>query len=415
MDPRNYLTLAIATSIAGTYLLLPYSPALADPLSDRANTIWKESHQNKGLIFDFLRANSPTSDSTLATYIQSIFATGTDDLWLAETIMKNGPEPLWPLADITERQRRAMAHSWPPEPGIQATLGTGRRIVQAYYFRGTSDRRALIIGGVHGSEPGGVEAVRDLLSILRTANGPMPFYSVIVVPELFSTNVDSERRASAGTVRAIISGRAGRVSAPDPNSQFPTTGSDPGSNPTLGCVVDSQQRCIEPENLVLIDLINRFQPERVASVHGHTVENNTAAMLVNGGPGITVVPRPGHEKEDQALALSMAQEAQRLGVRIPGNFLGTSNQTTRYPRTAVHMSTGVSLGRWGSHVTPTRPAMNMILIETYGNTTSSSSSLNSAQRAARRTELMNLAQVLRNVFLADPSSLTSQGVSNPPY
>lgn len=413
MYPRNFLTMAMATAIAGSFLFLPHSPALADPLSDRANTIWKESHQNKGRLFDFLRANSPASDSDLSRFVRSIFATGTDDLWLAETIMKNGSEPLWPLADITERQRRAMAHSWAPEPGIQATLGTGRHKVQAFYFRGTSDRRALIIGGVHGSEPGGVEAVKALLSILRTPNGPMPYFSVIVVPELFSTNVDSERRASAGTVRAIVSGRVGRVSAPDPNSQFPTTGSDPEPNSTLGCIVDSEQRCVEPENLVLIDLINRFQPERVASVHGHTVENNTAAMLVNGGPSITVVPRPGHEREDNALVLSMAREAQRLGVRIPGNFLGTSNQTTRYPRTAPRMSTGVSFGRWGSHATPTRPAMTIILIETFGNTTSSSSSLNSAQRASRRTELMNLAQILRNIFLADPSSLTSQGVSNP--
>ncbi len=414
IDPRNYLTLALITAIAASFLFIPSPPALADSLSHQANAIWTESQQNKGRIFDFLRANSPTSDSDLIVFVRSIFAAGTDDRWLAETIMRNGPEPLWPLADITERQRRALAHSWPPEPGIQATLGTGKHKVQAFYFRGTSDRRALVIGGVHGSEASGVEVVNDLLSVLRSPNRPMPYFSVIVVPELFSANVHSDRRTSAGTVRAIVSGRADRVSAPDPNSEFPTTGSDPASNPTLGCIVDSRQRCIEPENLALIDLINRFQPERVASVHGHTEETyNTAVLLANGGPSITAVPRHGHEKEDTALALTMAAEAKRLGVRIPANFLGTPNQTTRYSRSAPRMSKGVSLGRWGSHATPTRPAMNMILIETFGNATSSSTSLNSAQQASRKTELMNIAQILRNIFLADPFSLTSQGVSNP--
>jgi hypothetical protein len=45
--------------------------------------------------------------------------------------------------------------------------------------------------------------------------------------------------------------------------------------------------------------------------------------------------------------------------------------------------------------------MNIILIETFGNTTTASAS--EAQRAARRTELMNLAQILRDFFLGSPT------------
>lgn len=369
-----------------------------------------EEARQKALFFDRLRSLSPSTDPGLRAEIEARFSPGTDDRWLAETILRNGPEPRWSLADITKRQRLAMANSWTPEPGnIRAVLGTGSHTVEAFYFRGTSDRRALIIGGVHGSEPGGVEVVNDLLSIMRRPNAPMPFFSVIIVPELFSANVHSsrpleERRASGINVKAIVSGHTGTVRSPDPNRQFPTVGADPASNSKLGCVIDNQQRCIEPENLVLLDLVNRFQPERVANVHGSSNTSSDTAKLLKGGPSITTDPRPGHEAEDDALALSMATEAQRLGVRIPANFMGKPGlQTTRYPtEKAPKMSVGVTLGQWGSHATPTRPAMNIILIETFGNTTSTSASVDEAQRASRRIELMNLAQILRDFFLAPP-------------
>jgi Domain of unknown function (DUF4157) len=359
--------------------------------------------EKKALFFDRLRSLSPSNDPALRAEMESQFPLNTDDRWLAETILKSGPEPLWSLADITERQRRAMTNSWAPEPGnIKAVLGTGNHTVEAFYFRGTTDRRALVIGGVHGSEPGGVEVVNDLLTIMRSPNAPMPFFSVIVVPKLFSANIQAGRRASGGMVKS--NAKTGSESSPDPNRQFPAIGSDPASNAALGCIVDDQKRCIEPENLVLLDLVNRFQPERVASAHGSTgTSGNVAQLLTGGGPSITTDPRPGQEPVDDALTLSMATEAKKLGVRIPGNFMGEKNQTTRYPtKTAAKMSPGVTFGQWGSHATPTRPAMNIILIETFGNTTSTSPSLNAVQQAARKTELMNLAQILRDFFLTSP-------------
>lgn len=365
-----------------------------------------EALAKKKDLFDRLRAASPTADEKLKKEVETTFAEGTDDRWLAEKIMKNGPEPLWPKDDIQERQKRAIDNKWAPEPGnIAGTLGSGSHTVQAFYFRGTTDRRALIIGGVHGSEPGGVEVVNDLLSLLRAPNAPMPFFSIIIVPELFSANVHSsrplsERRTSGGTTKQLVKGKAKDVNTPDPNRQFPAVGKDAVQDPTLGCLVDSENRCIEPENIVLMDLVNRFQPERVASVHGHSVPKNDAQLKKEGGPSITTDPRPGHEKEDDALTLKMAQEADKLGVRVPGNFLGTKDERTRYPTgTAPAMSKGVTFGQWGSHDTPTRPAMNIVLIETFGNSTSAS--IKDATAAAKRkTELMNTAQVLRDFFLA---------------
>jgi len=357
-------------------------------------------------LFDRLRAASPTTDEKLKKEVETTFAEGTDDRWLAEKIMKNGPEPLWPKDDIQERQKRAIDNKWAPEPGnIAGTLGSGSHTVQAFYFRGTTDRRALIIGGVHGSEPGGVEVVNDLLDLLRAPNAPMPFFSIIIVPELFSANVHSsrplsERRTSGGTTQKLVKGKAKDVDTPDPNRQFPAVGADASFNAVLGCQVDSENRCIEPENIVLMDLINRFQPERVANVHGHSVPKNDAQLKKEGGPSITTDPRPGHEKEDDALTLKMAKEADKLGVRVPGNFLGTKDERTRYPTgTAPKMSSGVTFGQWGSHDTPTRPAMNIVLIETFGNATSASIK-DAAAAAKRKTELMNTAQVLRDFFLA---------------
>lgn len=357
-------------------------------------------------LFDRLRAASPTTDEKLKKEVETTFAEGTDDRWLAEKIMKNGPEPLWPKDDIQERQKRAMDNKWAPEPGnIAGTLGSGSHTVQAFYFRGTTDRRALIIGGVHGSEPGGVEVVNDLLDLLRAPNAPMPFFSIIIVPELFSANVHSsrplsERRTSGGTTQKLVKGKAKDVDTPDPNRQFPAVGADASFNAVLGCQVDSENRCIEPENIVLMDLINRFQPERVANVHGHSVPKNDAQLKKEGGPSITTDPRPGHEKEDDALTLKMAKEADKLGVRVPGNFLGTKDERTRYPTgTAPKMSKGITFGQWGSHDTPTRPAMNIVLIETFGNATSASIK-DAAAAAKRKTELMNTAQVLRDFFLA---------------
>ena len=89
----------------------------------------------KGEVFNILRANGPiASDPDLEQCLTRIFgsnadpATETDDRWLADQIVRFGPEPLWPAAAIQERERRAHdpAHPWAPEAGnIEATIGVG--------------------------------------------------------------------------------------------------------------------------------------------------------------------------------------------------------------------------------------------------------------------------------------------------
>jgi len=344
----------------------------------------------KGGVFDILRARGPiAADPDLAVWLDTIFGpntdplTTTDDRWLADQLVQYGAEPRWPRAALLERERRAHGHQWAPELGnIEATFEVGQRRppIPAYYFPGTSNARALIIGGVHGDEAAAVEVVNILLERMRAPSATMPYYSVIIVPALFSENVRRARRETPGRA--------------DPNRQMPPVGATSGAMDARGRPTDEQGRPIEPENLILLDLVERFQPERVASVHGHSPPRPGKPDM----PGITSDPRPGSEAMDEALALEMARRASSMpgGARVPGNRLGTPQETARYPtQEAVHQE-GVTFGQYGSRASARRPAMNMILIETFGNAPSA------RDRRARRVELESLATVLRDIFLGPP-------------
>ncbi|HEY0042053.1 MAG TPA: hypothetical protein VGB71_15385, partial [Flavisolibacter sp.] len=58
--------------------------------------------------------------------------------------------------------------------------------IEAFYFPGSSNKKALVIGGVHGSELSSVEVARKLVAQLT--KGAKPFYSVIIIPSLFPDN-----------------------------------------------------------------------------------------------------------------------------------------------------------------------------------------------------------------------------------
>src|SRR5262249_15594285 len=130
----------------------------------------------KGRVFDVLRRRGPIrpadtdlNDWIARTFVDPSSSVMTDDRWLAEKLVALGAEPRWQLADFQERQRRATAagHEWAAEPGgIEADLpipGGSFGILRAIYFPGTSQRRAMIISGVHGDELAGVEVVETLL------------------------------------------------------------------------------------------------------------------------------------------------------------------------------------------------------------------------------------------------------------
>src|SRR5262249_40437110 len=141
----------------------------------------------------------------------------------------------------------------------QGRLGTtaGARPVEAHFVQGTTDRKALVIAGVHGSEVQGIEVARMLLADLA-ANQPM--YSVIVVPSLFPDNAARRRREGATPT----------------NRNFPPASEDLAAATAAGkgTAVDAstrsgaRTRAILPENIMLLQLIERFAPERIISIHG---------------------------------------------------------------------------------------------------------------------------------------------------
>jgi len=361
----------------------------------------------KGEVFNLLRqwgSSGPiTPEKGLAACLNRLFgpdgssATETDDRWLADKIIAGGSEPHWPVDAFKERATRAHDHKWAAEAGnIEGSFeaGKGKTSVEAFFFPGTSDRRAMIIGGVHGSEGSGVEVVNDLLAGMRKPDAVPPYYSVIIVPVVFPENLKLGFRTTGDK-------------GDDPNRNFPAVGKTLDQAKDKKHVPrDSQGRRIEPENVILIDLIERFQPERIASVHGHS-EPPPTPVVGKDMPGIFDDPRAGadEKKADDALALEMAEAASKKGVRVPGNWLGDKkNETSEYPPGAPKMSKGVSLGDYGPKKTDARPAITVVTVEVFGYATSEKSE----DGAARKKELESLDTVLRDIFLGPPTSPAKQ-------
>jgi hypothetical protein len=137
------------------------------------------------------------------------------------------------------------------------------RPIEAFFFRGSTDRRALVIAGVHGTERQGMEVARRLIHDLQSQSQP-PGFSTIIVPSLFPDN-------AAGLPLGE------RESGDTPtNRNFPPPSEDLAAARAAGggTAVDASKdagkrtRAILPENLLLLELMERFHPERIISIHG---------------------------------------------------------------------------------------------------------------------------------------------------
>lgn len=265
---------------------------------------------------------------------------------------------------------------------IRIGLSREGRPIEAWYFPGLSRERALIIGGVHGSELSSTEVAGAVIRQLREQE--RPYYSVIVIPCLFP---DNAARAGMlpeqlGSLKNI--GRYTHATATDPNRQMPT----PGYAFDAATGLDHIGRSIEWENQLLLDLISRFHPSRIASLH---------AIRNTGYGGIYADPRTDHlglalgYASDSSLAVDMARHAQQAGANVKGNKLEL-RPTALYYKDPVPVlagqwqarnmtgsalrggrGSGVSLGTWGttaiaweSDSTLNRDAMRVLTIEFPG-------------------------------------------------
>lgn len=240
----------------------------------------------------------------------------------------------------------------------KAVLGFSKegRTVEAFYFPGTSNKRALIIGGVHGSELSSIEVAQKLIQQLK--NGAPSYYNVIVIPSLFPDNAVAAQSMPQLIGSTFNYGRYSCDMATDPNRQMPSLGKNLGEDEK-----DHLGREIEIENMLLLELINMYRPKRIVNIHA--IRDTTKA-------GIYADPRTdakgialGYET-DSSLAIEMAKYVYGNNGFIPGNHIDSSPSSLYYcdpPIAATgcmqkrnlhgsklpnHRGEGVSLGAWAS-------------------------------------------------------------------
>jgi predicted deacylase len=229
------------------------------------------------------------------------------------------------------------------------------RPVEAWYFPGTSNERALVVGGMHGSELSSLEVAAKVIELL--SSGQKPYYNVIIIPVLFPDNAASALKAERPGI--TNKGRYTTEMHADPNRQMPAAGKafsiDDGH--------DHAGRIIENENRMLLQLIQQFRPSRIVNLHA--IRDITKA-------GIYADPRTDCKgiaigfNEDSTLAVSMAQYIHFNGGKVPGNRIEKRITALYYndPPAAskgmkqkrnLHGSSlpgnrgyGVSLGGWAS-------------------------------------------------------------------
>lgn len=205
-------------------------------LSDSLKATWKASPRIEALLARLSASDMQTAaahaDQDIESELRALL-TG-DDLWLARRIWQRK------LGDTTG----ARSPKKKPQP------------VQVNFFQGSTDRRALVIAGVHGSEKQGIEVAKTLIHDLQPP-APAPVLTTIVVPSLFPDN-------------ALLTGATAREGATPTNRNFPSPADDLAAATPKGggTALDAKGRAILPENLMLIELMERFHPERIISIHG---------------------------------------------------------------------------------------------------------------------------------------------------
>jgi hypothetical protein len=258
----------------------------------------------------------------------------------------------------------------------RTTLGysRGARPVELYYFPGTSGKKALIIGGMHGSELSSIEMAYHLIELLSIQD-PV-YYDVMIIPSLFPDNAS---KASKNYSRRINdnTGRYTSEKTADPNRQMPPLGRAYDEN----CPFDLYGREIEKENQYLLSLIQEYKPERIANLHAIRDKNKA---------GIFADPRTDHNgtalgfTSDSLLAFNMARFICNNGGSIDGNFKEGPKTVYHKDPDAVpagelqprnlegsrlpgHKGHGTSLGSWATTAVcdqgKEREAIKLITIE----------------------------------------------------
>jgi hypothetical protein len=437
-----------------------YIGDLAEPqtLAERLRALHAGGETQK--IFDILRKQPQFPlDPAIKTELRRIFGPASDELWLSERLADHGPEPLWPLPDIKGRVGHTQGLASDPgnygatlpDPSPGGTL-TGKlakcrdklqtpELPRAFFFPGRSDRRALIIGGVHGDEKRGVKVVQRLQSLLaaRSATGNKPFFTTVLVPIVIPRTQAKGDRNVPGGIGMNNSGTEVCRSV-EPNRNFPLPGEnfaaarqrgnsgatkpelmirDASNNLRPPKGNDTSSIRMLPETRALISLIERFQPERLASVHDHSLKqschacNGKATRCGGEGPGIFVDPRGIDPQSGQITNKAQFDEDDKLATRMLHAALGrlpcsisllnsafppfAGNQAF-FPPTVRYFSQqrveGNSLGDWAPVPTTGRQGIATLTIEVP--------KYPSSHAAAEKRVIDLHRDLLQEIFLESP-------------
>ncbi|HKO93312.1 MAG TPA: hypothetical protein VJU61_19285, partial [Polyangiaceae bacterium] len=203
----------------------------------------------------------------------------------------------------------------------------------AHYFPGTEiGQRALIMSGVHGSEPEGVRTVEFVLAALKA--GRRPKFTTVVVTQIIPRTQPPGDSQKGNENDRWIGGL-------DPNRNFPLPGTSyatarergrtsPGAENVYRkkdektgkeSLAESKAKTLFPETRLLLALLERFKPHRLASVHSHHSSLNrgdSAGIFVDPRGGVSEgvgagkpgrAPQPGDvvaDPEDQRVLLDPA-------------------------------------------------------------------------------------------------------------
>jgi hypothetical protein len=286
--------------------------------------------------------------------------------------------------------------------------------IEAWFFPGTSQKKALVIGGVHGSELSSVEVAQAFIQKLLQKE--KSYYNVIIIPCLFPDNsaLAKEKKNQIGSTANI--GRYSFSAAVDPNRQMPT----PGEPFYEDLAKDHFGREIEQENRLLLQLINSYKPERIASVHA--IRDVTHA-------GIYADPRTDSKgyalgfETDSMLAIEMSKMIKNSNGFVPGNFL-EKKPTALYFKDPVPVAkgefqernfsgsilpgnrgSGISLGTWASTAIASatdsslnRNAMRILTIEFPGYKRSADYKV-AKQKNYFHLQVQLYASAIENIFL----------------
>lgn len=200
------------------------------PLSDSVEAAWNAEPTLDALLARLSQADvqAEQGDADVDAALARILAGSPDNLWMAQRVR-------------------------------QGRLGetAGARPIQAFYFRGATTQRALVIAGIHGNERQGIDVARLLINDLQTMQ---PHFTVIVVPSLFPDNAAAGRREGSTPTNRNF---------PQPYEDLAAARAAGGGTPVDASASGGRRRrAILAENILLLELMERFRPERIISIHG---------------------------------------------------------------------------------------------------------------------------------------------------